>query len=68
MPSRLRGAALQGLACAPYDRQLWSDLLEASAREGKAALERSWRHATAVLGPDSSALGVLVEQLRADVP
>jgi DNA-binding SARP family transcriptional activator len=61
-------AALQGLACSPYDRQLWSDLLEASARQGRGALDRSWRHATAVLGDDASALEMLMQQLKAVAP
>jgi DNA-binding SARP family transcriptional activator len=59
-------AALQGLGCSPYDRRLWSDLLEASSRQGRGELERSWRHASSVLGVDSTDLQALFERLRTE--
>jgi DNA-binding SARP family transcriptional activator len=57
-------AVLQGLSAAPYDRELWSMCLHASARQGREALERSWKSATAVLGDDARDLASVIEHLR----
>jgi DNA-binding SARP family transcriptional activator len=57
-------AALQGLSGTPYDLDLWATHLNASARSGRDALERSWKSARAVLGDDVRDLAPLVEQLR----
>jgi DNA-binding SARP family transcriptional activator len=61
-------AALQGLSASPYDRELWSTYLHASARSGRDALERSWKSAQAVLGDDSRDLAAITESLRAQRP
>jgi DNA-binding SARP family transcriptional activator len=57
-------AALQGLSATPYDRELWATYLNASARSGRDALERSWKSARAVLGDDVRDLALLLETLR----
>jgi DNA-binding SARP family transcriptional activator len=57
-------AVLQGLSASPYDRELWSAHLNASARSGRDALERSWKSAQAVLGDDSRDLADVFEHLR----
>jgi DNA-binding SARP family transcriptional activator len=57
-------SALQGLSATPYDQTLWSTYLNASARSGRDALERSWKSARAVLGDDVRDLAPLFERLR----
>jgi DNA-binding SARP family transcriptional activator len=57
-------AALQGLSATPYDHELWSMYLNASARSGRDALERSWKSARAVLGDGVRDLTPLFERLR----
>jgi hypothetical protein len=57
-------AILQGLSASPYDRELWSAHLHASARSGRDALEGSWKSAKAVLGDDARDLALVIEALR----
>jgi DNA-binding SARP family transcriptional activator len=57
-------AALQGLSASPYDRELWTMCLDASARQGRDALERAWKSAMAVLGEDARDLASVIERLR----
>jgi DNA-binding SARP family transcriptional activator len=57
-------AALQGLSASPYDRELWTMCLDGSARQGRDALERTWKSAMAVLGEDSRDLASVIERLR----
>jgi len=58
-------AVLQGLSASPYDRDLWTTYLIASAPSGRDALERAWKSARAVLGEDSRDLSQIIETLRA---
>jgi len=58
-------AVLQGLSASPYDRELWTTHLNASARSGRDALERAWKSAKAVLSQDCQDLAQVVETLRA---
>jgi DNA-binding SARP family transcriptional activator len=57
-------ALLQGLSASPYDRELWSAYLGASARSGRDVLETSWKNAKAVLGDDCRDLADVIEHLR----
>lgn len=65
---KARAAATKGLACAPYDRRLWELMLESASALGRGELDRTWKHAVAVLGDDVADLRECFDRLHAKPP
>ncbi|MHB1956405.1 MAG: bacterial transcriptional activator domain-containing protein, partial [Sulfobacillus sp.] len=61
---RARWAAEKGLVVSPYDRDLWSLLLEVAAVRGPGEVERTYERARATLGEDVSELDAVMASLR----
>jgi len=59
-------AALQALACDPYDQQLWELYLLASAASGRRALDQAWKEAQSILLNDVKDLETTAHRLRAN--